>query len=104
MTPWNFVPLHRRDLHWWLAAELPGGFTVEFRAKSDWDAAMPTSTVLIHSFVADSGPSYLGHSYLEKDDSTGADLSASGDFFLGPRCRRRNDEMAEGFRQRGRRQ
>jgi hypothetical protein len=66
-------PLHHRQLPWWLAAELPGNFLVEFRAKEDWDAAIPRPAVLIHYFVDN-------HSYLVQSSSGNSDFVAGDSF------------------------
>ena len=44
-------PLARHDLPGWLAAELPGGYLVEFRTPVDWDQAIPRAAILVHRFV-----------------------------------------------------
>ncbi len=44
-------PLHRRDLSGWLAAELQvhgQTYSIEYRAKEAWDAAIPAHCVLVH--------------------------------------------------------
>jgi hypothetical protein len=50
-------PLPRHELKGHLAAEVPGGFLVEFREKAGWDAGIPRPAVLVHRF--DGGQSYL---------------------------------------------
>ena len=50
-------PLVRHDLSGFLAAEMPGGYLVEFRVKNGWDGGIPRPAVLIHRF--DAGNSYL---------------------------------------------
>jgi hypothetical protein len=69
-------PLVRRDLSGFLAAEMPGGFLIEFRVQEGWDGGIPRPAVLIHRF--DSGTSYLmrgnsGSSDLVAGDSFGDD-------------------------------
>jgi hypothetical protein len=60
-SPFNSViqlrPLHRRDLTGPLAAELPGGFLVEYRKKERWDAAFDHSAIFVHRFS--DNPSYV---------------------------------------------
>jgi hypothetical protein len=43
-------PLVRRDLPGYLAAEIPGGYLVEFRVRDGWDGAIPRAAVLVHRF------------------------------------------------------
>jgi hypothetical protein len=50
-------PLHRHDLPGFLAAELPGGYLVEYRPAERWDAAFDRSAVFVHRF--DDNHSYL---------------------------------------------
>lgn len=50
-------PLHRYDLPGLLAAELPGGYLVEYRAKERWNAAFSQSAVFVHRF--DDNHSYV---------------------------------------------
>jgi hypothetical protein len=80
----TLMPLHRRELHGFLAADLPGDFLAEFRTKKDWDTGIPAPTALVHNFgprdTAES-TSWLGHSYLQKKSNGDADLSAVGDAF-----------------------
>jgi hypothetical protein len=66
-------PLHRRDLPGWLAADLPGGYLVEFRMNEGWDAAIPRPAVLVHYFADN-------HSYLVNGTAGHPDL-VSGDKF-----------------------
>ena len=55
-------PLVRHDLSGFLAAEIPGGYLVEFRVREGWDGAIPRAAVLIHRFEGD-------HSYLMPGNS-----------------------------------
>jgi hypothetical protein len=66
-------PLHRRDLSGWLAADLPGGYLVEFRMNEGWDAAIPRPAVLVHRFGDN-------HSYLMNGAAGHPDL-VEGDKF-----------------------
>jgi Peptidase M66 len=69
-------PLFRRDLPGLLAAELsmaPGGFTVEYRKRTDWDAAIPRSAVLVHRYQQ-------GNSYIMRGTTGQPDL-VQGDKF-----------------------
>jgi hypothetical protein len=69
-------PLVRRDLSGFLAAEIPGGYLVEFRVREGWDGAIPRAAVLIHRFEGD-------HSYLMPGNLGTSDLIA-GDSFGDP--------------------
>ena len=69
-------PLVRRDLPGYLAAEIPGGYLVEFRVRDGWDGAIPRAAVLIHRFDG-------GHSYLMPGNLGTSDLVA-GDSFGDP--------------------
>jgi hypothetical protein len=69
-------PLVRRDLAGFLAAEMPGGYLLEFRVQEGWDAAIPRPAVLVHYFDG-------GHSYLVPGNSGQSDLIA-GDSFGDP--------------------
>jgi hypothetical protein len=66
-------PHVRRDLPGFLAAELPGGFLVEFRVREGWDGAIPRAAVLVHTFDG-------GHSYLMRGNSGSSDLIAGDSF------------------------
>jgi len=66
-------PLVRRDLPGLLAAELPGGYLIEFRAPDGWDAGIPRAAVLVHRFEG-------GHSYLMAGNSGSHDLIAGDSF------------------------
>jgi hypothetical protein len=66
-------PLHRKNDAGWLAAELPGGYLVEFRLKELWDAAIPRSAVLVHSF-------HSNHSYLHPSTAAKFDLGVGDKF------------------------
>jgi hypothetical protein len=66
-------PLERRDLPGFLAAELPGGYLVEFRVPEGWDGAIPRPAVLVHRFED-------GHSYLMPGNSGSSDLIAGDSF------------------------
>lgn len=66
-------PHVRRDLRGLLAAELPGGFLVEFRVRAGWDGAIPRAAVLVHRFDG-------GHSYLMPGNSGTSDLVAGDSF------------------------
>jgi len=68
-------PLHRRDLPGYLAARL-GDFTIEFRKKDGWDAAIPQSAVLVHRFQDN-------HSYLMPGSGAREDL-ITGSYFQEP--------------------
>jgi hypothetical protein len=69
-------PLARHDLSGYLAAEIPGGYLVEFRVRDGWDGAIPRAAVLIHRFDG-------GHSYLMPGNLGTSDLVA-GDSFGDP--------------------
>jgi hypothetical protein len=69
-------PLHRYDLPGVLAAELPGGFLVEYRPKERWDAAFNHSAVFVHS-VQDN------HSYVMRGTNGNFDLTAGDSFARG---------------------
>lgn len=69
-------PLHRHDLPGALAAELPGGFLVEYRPKERWDAGFDRSAVFVHSFEDN-------HSYVMRGTSGEFDLAAGDSFALG---------------------
>jgi hypothetical protein len=69
-------PHVRRDLPGFLAADLPGGFLIEFRVRKGWDAGIPRAAVLVHRFEG-------GHSYLMHGNSGSPDLIA-GDSFGDP--------------------
>jgi hypothetical protein len=71
-------PRHRPDLPGPLAAELPGGFLVEYRPKERWDAAFDHSAVFVHSFSADN------HSYVMRGTRGNFDLAAGDSFQRGP--------------------
>jgi hypothetical protein len=66
-------PHVRRDLPGFLAAELMGGFLIEFRAREGWDSAIPRPAILVHRFDA-------GHSYLMYGNSGSPDLIAGDSF------------------------
>jgi len=66
-------PLVRRDLSGFLAAELPGGYLIEFRVREGWDGAIPRAAVLVHRFDG-------GHSYLMPGNSGSLDLIAGDSF------------------------
>jgi len=66
-------PLVRRDLPGFLAAELPGGYLVEFRVPDRWDASIPRAAVLVHRFES-------GHSYLMWSNSGSRDLIVGDSF------------------------
>jgi hypothetical protein len=66
-------PLHRKDLPGLLAAELPGGYLVEYRTPEVWDAAIPRAAVLVHRFQGN-------HSYIMRGTAGNPDLVA-GDAF-----------------------
>jgi len=66
-------PLVRRDLRGFLAAELPGGYLVEFRVREGWDGAIPRPAVLVHRFDG-------GHSYLMPGNEGTSDLVAGDSF------------------------
>jgi hypothetical protein len=69
-------PLHRRDLTGLLAAEVPGGFLVEYRQKERWDQWFTRSAVLVHSFAEN-------HSYIMRGTSGNFDLVAGDSFQRG---------------------
>jgi hypothetical protein len=69
-------PLVRRDLPGYLAAEIPGGYLVEFRIREGWDGVIPRAAILIHRFDS-------GHSYLMQGNMGVPDLIA-GDSFGDP--------------------
>jgi hypothetical protein len=75
-------PLHRHDLPGLLAAKLPGttgGFFVEYRERTAWDASIPRSCVMVHRLQD-------GHSYRMLNAAGTSDLvvgdtfSSTGDF------------------------
>jgi hypothetical protein len=66
-------PLVRHDLSGFLAAEIPGGYLVEFRVPESWDHAIPRAAVLIHRFDG-------GHSYLMPGNLGSSDLIAGDSF------------------------
>jgi len=66
-------PHVRRDLPGYLAAELIGGFLIEFRVRQGWDAGIPRPAVLVHRFQD-------GHSYLMHSNSGSLDLVAGDSF------------------------
>jgi hypothetical protein len=69
-------PLPRHELNGYLAAEIPGGFLVEFREMAGWDAGIPRPVVLVHRFDD-------GHSYLMNGNSGTPELVV-GDSFGDP--------------------
>ena len=69
-------PLHARSLPGNLAAELPGGFLVEFRVAEDWDEAFPRAAVFVHRFDG-------SHSYLMPGTGGNSDLVAGDTFTSG---------------------
>jgi hypothetical protein len=69
-------PLPRHELKGYLAAEVPGGFLVEFREMAGWDKGIPRPAVLVHRFES-------GQSYLMIGNSGAPDLVA-GDSFGDP--------------------
>jgi hypothetical protein len=69
-------PLHRRDLTGLLAAELPGGYLVEYRAKERWDAKFDHSAVFVHTFADN-------HSYVMRGVAGNFDLAAGDSFQVG---------------------
>jgi hypothetical protein len=69
-------PLVRRELSGFLAAEIPGGYLVEFRVREGWDGAIPRPAILIHRFDG-------GHSYIMPGNSGNYDLIV-GDSFGDP--------------------
>ncbi len=69
-------PLARHDLPGYLAAEIPGGYLVEFRVRDGWDGAIPRAAVLVHRFDG-------GHSYLMPGNLGTSDMVA-GDSFGDP--------------------
>jgi len=66
-------PLVRHDLPGYLAAEIPGGYLVEFRVRDGWDGAIPRAAVLVHRFDS-------GHSYLMPGNKGSSDLIAGDSF------------------------
>ncbi|MCI0556392.1 MAG: hypothetical protein L0287_36080, partial [Anaerolineae bacterium] len=66
-------PLIRRDLSGWLAADLPGGYLIEFRARESWDQAIPRPAILVHTFAGN-------RSFLMKSTSNQWDI-IQGDAF-----------------------
>jgi hypothetical protein len=66
-------PLVRRDLPGLLAAEIPGGYLIEFRVREGWDGAIPRPAVFVHRFEGD-------HSYLMRGNSGVSDLVAGDSF------------------------
>jgi hypothetical protein len=66
-------PLPRHDLKGYLAAEIAGGYLVEFREEGGWDAGIPRPAVLVHRFEG-------GQSYLMKGNSAVPDLTAGDSF------------------------
>jgi hypothetical protein len=66
-------PLVRHDLPGYLAAEIPGGYLVEFRMREGWDGAIPRAAVLVHRFDS-------GHSYLMPGNMGTSDLVAGASF------------------------
>lgn len=80
-SPWldetiELRPLHRRDLPGLLAAELPGGYLVEFRANAGWDAAIPNPAILVHRFQGN-------RSYIMPKLGGGLDLAPGDAFQIG---------------------
>jgi hypothetical protein len=68
-------PLHRVDLPGYLAAQI-GEYFVEFRVPQNWDAAIPRSCVLVHTFSDN-------HSYLMPAFSGSQDIVAGDKFQAG---------------------
>jgi hypothetical protein len=66
-------PLVRHDLSGFLAAEMPGGYLIEFRVQEGWDGGIPRPAVLIHRFDR-------GNSYLMRGNSGSPDLIAGDSF------------------------
>ena len=66
-------PLHHRELHGFLAAQI-GQYLIEFRMPERWDAAIPRPCILVHRFDSN-------HSYLMPAHSGSQDIIA-GDKFL----------------------
>jgi len=66
-------PHVRRDLPGNLAAEMSGGFLVEFRVPEGWDGGIPRAAVLVHRFEN-------GHSYLMAGNSGSHDLVVGDSF------------------------
>lgn len=67
-------PLIRPDLPGFLAAELPGGYLVEFRTKEGVDSEIDVPAARVHTFEGES-------SYVMKG-AFGKHYLAHGDFFL----------------------
>jgi hypothetical protein len=72
----ELLPITRRDLPGYLAAELPGGYLVEFRVKEKWDGAIPRPCVLVHRFEGN-------QSYLMPGRAGNFDLVAGDTFEIG---------------------
>jgi len=68
-------PLHRHDMPGLLAAELPGGFLVEYRKRERWDAGF-ASAVFVHSFADN-------HSYVMRGTAGHFNLVAGDSFQRG---------------------
>jgi len=66
-------PLVRHDLSGFLAAEIPGGYLIEFRVQEGWDGGIARPAVLIHRFDG-------GNSYLMRANSGSSDLVAGDSF------------------------
>jgi hypothetical protein len=66
-------PLVRHDLNGFLAAEMPGGYLVEFRMPEGWDGGIPRPAVLLHRFDG-------ANSYLMQGNSGSSDLVAGDSF------------------------
>jgi hypothetical protein len=66
-------PLAARELSGYLAAEIPGGYLVEFRVRSGWDGGIPRPAVLIHRTDGSA-------SYIMRGNAGSADLVAGDSF------------------------
>jgi hypothetical protein len=66
-------PLVARDLPGFLAAEIPGGYLVEFRIRDGWDDGIPRPAVLIHRLEG-------GASYIMRGSAGVPDLVAGDSF------------------------
>jgi hypothetical protein len=67
----DLTSLARRDLSGWLAAEVPGGYLIEYRAKEGWDRQIPDPAVLVHTF--DGTSSFLMPAASGRDDALQGD-------------------------------
>lgn len=75
-TTLKLRPLHRHDLPGYLAARF-GEYLVEFRLKTNWDAGIPRSAVLIHRF--EDNRSYILEAHSGSQDLVAGDVYGSAD-------------------------